>query len=143
MIQSKTLFIVRFQKKHVFYRIFYQEKFSANADCTITTLIIRRLSNKSNGSRSLMDSFSSTKSWLIKKAGWSKSNKNSKKSKVGKSNSFNTSIGAKDVSKENNILDNIDTKSDQTNEPIVNKQIINESFDKPSSETMEEKSLFR
>ena len=50
---------------------------------------------------------------------------------------------AKDVSKENNILDNIDTTSDNTNEPIVSKQIIDESFDKPSSETMEEKSLFR
>ena len=90
----------------------------------------------------MKDSFSSTKSWLIKKAGWSKSNKNSKKSKIGKSNSFNTSMVAKDVSKENNILDNIDTTSDNTNEPIVSKQIVNESFDKPSSETMEEKSLF-
>ena len=139
MIQSKTLFTVRFQKNNVFYGIkFYQENFSVKTDCTITNLIIRRLSNKSNGSRSLMDSFSSTKSWLIKKAGWSKSSKTSKKSK----NSFNKSLETNDESKKNNMVIN-NVRQEDAIEPVVIKEVIQRSFDKPLSETMEQKPFCR
>ena len=142
MIQSKTLFTVRFQKNNVFYGItimlFYQENFSVKTDCTITNLIIRRLSNKSNGSRSLMDSFSSTKSWLIKKAGWSKSSKTSKKSK----NSFNKSLETNDESKKNNMVIN-NVRQEDAIEPVVIKEVIQRSFDKPLSESMEQKPFCR
>ena len=138
MIQSKTLFTVRFQKNNVFYGIFYPENFSVKTDCTITNLIIRRLSNKSNGSRSLMDSFSSTKSWLIKKAGWSKSSKTSKKSK----NSFNKSLETNDESKKNNMVIN-NVRQEDAIEPVVIKEVIQRSFDKPLSESMEQKPFCR
>ena len=75
-----------------------------------------------------MDSFSSTKSWLIKKAGWSKSNKTSKKSKHGKQHIINKSVETNDSSKNvNNIKDN-DNACENINEPIVNKEMINHSF---------------
>ena len=90
-----------------------------------------------------MDSFSSTKSWLIKKAGWSKSNKTSKKSKHGKQHIINKSVETNDSSKNvNNIKDN-DNACENINEPIVNKEMINHSFDKPSSDAVEERAFFR
>ena len=86
-----------------------------------------------------MDSFSSTKSWLIKKAGWSKSSKNSNKSK----NSFNKSLETNDESMKNNTVNN-NVRREETIEPVVNKKVIQHSFDKPPSEIMmDEKPFFR
>ena len=85
-----------------------------------------------------MDSFSSTKSWLIKKAGWSKSSKTSKKSK----NSFNKSLETNDESKKNNMVIN-NVRQEDAIEPVVIKEVIQRSFDKPLSETMEQKPFCR